>query len=137
VCLLVLPSSLCKCNSSEVVGQTSLILNRLIIINTAILIRRFLLEFWDSDIFINFHYSYTLWMQLLWGHWSDSFHIFLPFWFYNFCKSYGTVTFSFNFNIHVVILCEHNSSEVVSPIAIIYDAMIGHNVWSTILFSGA
>jgi hypothetical protein len=47
-----------------------------------------------------------------------------PFWFDDFCRSYVILMFSCNFNI--VILCECNSSEVVSLIAFIY----GQNNWS-------
>ena len=38
--------------------------------------------------------------------------------------------FSCIFNI--VVLCEHNSVEVIGPIAIIYDTMIGHDVYTVI-----
>jgi hypothetical protein len=45
-----------------------------------------------------------------------------------------TLTFSCIFNI--AIICERNSSEVVDPIVIIYDTMIGLDVYSTMLFNG-
>jgi hypothetical protein len=57
-----------------------------------------------------------------------------PFRFINFCRGYETLTFTCIFNIFV--LCEYNWSEVVGPIAIIYDTMIGHVVLSTVLFGG-
>ena len=47
---------------------------------------------------------------------------------------YMTLTFSCIFNI--AIICERNSSEVVDPIVIIYDTMIGLDVYSTMLFNG-
>ena len=28
----------------------------------------------NLNVFIHFHYSYTFWMQLLWGCWSNSYH---------------------------------------------------------------
>ena len=43
--------------------------------------------------------------------------------FHHFCRSYGTLSFSCNFKIG--IHCECYFSEVVVPIAIIYDMMIG------------
>jgi len=46
---------------------------------------------------------------------------------------YMTLTFSCIFNI--AIICERNSSEVVDPIVIIYDTMIGLDVYSTMLFN--
>ena len=37
--------------------------------------------------------------------------------------------FSYIFNIHFVILCERNSSEIVGPVyRTVYDTMIGHDV---------
>jgi len=65
--------------------------------------------------------------------WSVFDHIIPPCWFNTICRSYRTLTFSCIFNI--AMLCEHNSSEVVDPIVIIYDTMIGLDVYSTILFN--
>ena len=89
---------------------------------------------------IAFHPSrFTLWMQLLWNHWSDRLHIWQvdwswcvvdhiipPFWFDHFCRSNETLTFSCNFNI--VILCERNSSKLVGMTAFIFRRIVNNDV---------
>ena len=83
--------------------------------------------FWDHW-YVSFHICYDDWS------WCVIEHIISTFWLDDFVGGMGLYCFHAFFIYIVVILGEHNLSEVVDSIAFIFSSIIGHDVMLVILY---